>query len=283
MELQNQLRDGATVYGADGDKVGTMRTHGGNYIVVEKGFFFPTDYYIPVSAIETATDGEVYLNVGKDEALNQGWDIEPTDNLQTAPHIRDDDPAYTGGAYDETAHRSDAAGTGAYQTNAPGTMASQDDTAGASARNWADTSTGEMVQDQVAGEGVMRVPVHEERLEPTKHTEQSGEVQISKRVVTDQETIEVPVSEERIRVDWRATADDGTAVESDFQESSIEVPVSREVVDVNKRTVKTGELEVSRDLDEHTEKVTESVRREVVEVDDSKARTTSKSRKSNRR
>jgi uncharacterized protein (TIGR02271 family) len=129
----------------------------------------------------------------------------------------------------------------------------------------------------------MSVPVHEERLEPSKHTEQAGEVQISKRVVTDQETIEVPVTEERVRVDWRATAEDGTAAESDFQESSIEVPVSREVVDVNKRTVKTGELEVSRELDEHTEKVTESVRREVVDVDDSNTRATSKSRKSKKR
>lgn len=263
MEYQNQLRDGATVFGADGDKVGTMRTHSGNYLVVEKGFFFPTDYYIPVSAVETATEGEVYLNVRKDDALNQGWDIEPTDNVETAPHIHDQGSSST-----------------AYQTNTPGTMASQDDTAAVDAQNRTETGAGTAKREEVSDEGVMRVPVHEERMEPSKHVEEAGEVQISKRVVTDQETIEVPVAEERIRVDWRASAEADTVGESDFQESSFEVPVSREVVDVNKRTVKTGELEVSRERDEHMEQVTDSVRREVVDVDDTNARTAAKSGKS---
>src|SRR5215204_2105687 len=205
MEGQTPLVPGATVYGAEGDKVGTMRTYSGNYIVVEKGFFFPTDYYIPVSAIANSTDEEIFLSVTKDEALNQGWDLEPT------------------GA-----------------------------------------RTGEYVD-----ESSVRVPVHEEHLEATKRVADAGDVKLSKRVVTDQETIEVPVTEERVRVEWRAPSGGGTGDEAAFEEGTIEVPVSREEVDVSKRTVQTGEVDVTKEREQRTQKVTDSVRREVVDVDES--------------
>ncbi len=75
----NQINVGDDVYGSDGDKVGTVAEVQQDYIVVEKGFFFPTDYYIPMSAVASYDDGRVYLSVTKDQALNQGWGSEPTD------------------------------------------------------------------------------------------------------------------------------------------------------------------------------------------------------------
>jgi hypothetical protein len=48
------ITTGADVFGADGEKVGTVATVYPSYIVVEKGFFFPTDYYIPMSAVASA-------------------------------------------------------------------------------------------------------------------------------------------------------------------------------------------------------------------------------------
>jgi len=71
---QWQIPEGTDVVGADGDKVGKVVAAEASYIVVEKGFFFPTDYYIPTSAINTFDGDKVYLTVTKDEALNQGWD-----------------------------------------------------------------------------------------------------------------------------------------------------------------------------------------------------------------
>src|SRR5215207_9612102 len=73
----SQINVGDDVYGSDGDKVGTVAEVQPSYIVVEKGFFFPTDYYIPTSAIASASGGQVYLNVAKDAALNSGWDTVP--------------------------------------------------------------------------------------------------------------------------------------------------------------------------------------------------------------
>jgi hypothetical protein len=63
-----QIMTGDEVYGSDGDKVGTVAEVQPGYLVVAKGFFFPTDYYIPMSAVTSTSDGQVYLNVAKDAA-----------------------------------------------------------------------------------------------------------------------------------------------------------------------------------------------------------------------
>jgi uncharacterized protein (TIGR02271 family) len=73
---------GMDVVGADGGKIGQVNGIPGDYIVVSKGLFFPTDYYIPRNAVATVTD-KVHLNVARHDALNQGWDAQPAD-LPTA-------------------------------------------------------------------------------------------------------------------------------------------------------------------------------------------------------
>ena len=79
METQQPPLPGATVYGADGETIGTMIMYGGSYLVVEKGFFLPKEYYIPVGAISRTREEAVYLSVTKAEVLNRGWDREPFD------------------------------------------------------------------------------------------------------------------------------------------------------------------------------------------------------------
>ena len=76
---------GAEVFGADGEKVGTVAAVYPGYIVVEKGIFFPTDYYIPMSAVASSDNDQVYLNLAKDAALNSGWDAQPAD-LETSTY-----------------------------------------------------------------------------------------------------------------------------------------------------------------------------------------------------
>src|SRR6476660_9914887 len=69
------LVPGMDVYASDGDKVGTVREATEQSITVEKGFFFPKDYIIPISAVEGVDEHDrVYLLVTKDEALNERWD-----------------------------------------------------------------------------------------------------------------------------------------------------------------------------------------------------------------
>src|ERR1044072_7320839 len=76
-ETTSQIQTGDDVYGSDGDKVGTVGDVQSTYVVVEKGFFFPTDYYVPVNALTRVSDRRVDLNVTRDVALHRGWETTP--------------------------------------------------------------------------------------------------------------------------------------------------------------------------------------------------------------
>ncbi len=68
---------GADVIGICGHKVGEVVAVRDDVIVVEKGFFMPTDFYIPKSAIQRNNEHGLYLNVSKNDALHRGWDVDP--------------------------------------------------------------------------------------------------------------------------------------------------------------------------------------------------------------
>lgn len=68
---------GTDVIGACGRKVGEVIAVRPDHIVVEKGFFMPTDFYIPKSAIEGNDEHGLYLNVTREQALHHGWDVAP--------------------------------------------------------------------------------------------------------------------------------------------------------------------------------------------------------------
>jgi len=183
---QWQVREGATVYAADGDKVGKVVAVDPNYIVVEKGLFFPTDYYVPTSAIASATEDDLYLTVSKDEALNSGWNGRPGE-----------------ATWRSTAKPSDYA--------------------------------------------TLRVPVHEEELTATTRPVELGTVRIEKDVAAEERSLEVPVTEERVRVTRRAVDRDGVADGTAFAE---------------------GTIEVAKEAVHRTERVGGTVRREEVHVAD---------------
>jgi uncharacterized protein (TIGR02271 family) len=218
---------GAEVFGADGDKVGTVAAVYPGYIVVEKGFFFPTDYYIPMSAVASYDNDQVFLNLAKDAALNSGWDAQPAD-LETA-------------TYDASMGRG---------------VADVDLGFGASA---AAVETDEEI----------RVPVMEEELTATVREQDAGAVRIAKDVVEEERTLDVPVTEERVRVERRVVDRPVTAADADaFEDTVIEVPLRSETVDVRKQARVAEEVVVSKEAVERTERVSDKVRKEEVRVDE---------------
>jgi uncharacterized protein (TIGR02271 family) len=251
--MQGNFREGDEVYGADDQKVGKIMAVQPNYIVVEKGFFFPTDYYIPTTAVASYDKGKIYLNVTKDAALNQGWDTEPSADTY----------ATTGGY---------TADMGSTSVSTADLAASTDMGADADVRRsdagWnAGTETTTTETTRLEGTDTIRVPVHEEELTATKRPRQIGEVGIEKDVVEEQRTIEVPVTEERVRVQRRAVdrpadASDTTA----FQEGTIAVPIQGEEVQLQKTTRVAEEVEVGKEAVQRTEQATGTVRREEVRV-----------------
>jgi uncharacterized protein (TIGR02271 family) len=219
---------GAEVFGADGDKVGTVAAVYPGYLVVEKGFFFPTDYYIPMSAVASYDNDQVYLNVAKDAALQSGWDAQPTD-LETA--------------------RSDTSRT------------STDTLIG--------TETDRLAAARVATDDEIRIPVMEEELTATVREQYAGAVRIEKDVVSEQRTLDVPVTEERVRVERRVVDRPVSAADADaFEETVIEVPLRSETVDVQKQARVAEEVVVGKEAVQHTERVADTVRKEEVFVDE---------------
>jgi uncharacterized protein (TIGR02271 family) len=249
----SDIREGADVYGSDGDKVGSIVALRPNYLVVEKGFFFPTDYYIPMGAVSTYQDGRVYLNVTKDAALNQGWDAIPADYESTT---------ITG--YDDVAV---VEGQGALAGTAAGSIGMQ---AGSTAAENLGLTGDRMMTDTTvqAGESIA-IPVHEEELTATKRRGQTGEVRIEKDVIAEERTLDVPVTEERVRVQRRAVDRPVTAADGDvFEEEVIEVPVYGEDVELQKRVRVAEEVEVAKEAVQRTERVSGTVRREEVRIED---------------
>ena len=224
----NQINVGDDVYGSDGDKVGTVAEVQPSYIVVEKGFFFPTDYYIPTSAIAGVSDGQVSLNVAKDAALNSGWDTVP-DVVPTG--MTDSGTIFTDGGGSTT------------------------DRASGSGRT-------EMAGYEVAAEDEIRVPVMEEELTATVRQQEAGAVRIEKDVVTEEQTLEVPVTEERVRVERRVVDRPVSAADAEaFEETVIDVPLRSETVDVQKQARVAEEVVVSKEATQRTERVSDTVRR----------------------
>jgi len=71
------LEAGSDVIGSCGHKVGEIVDVEPNYIVVEVGFFHPSDLYVPKTAIGDHHDADVVLNLTKQQAMHQGWEEEP--------------------------------------------------------------------------------------------------------------------------------------------------------------------------------------------------------------
>jgi hypothetical protein len=79
---QWRFREGDTVFGADGHKLGKIVGFFPDYtdqqfLIVEKGRILTHDYYVPIGAVSNYEGNEVFLDVGKDDVVNRGWDQTP--------------------------------------------------------------------------------------------------------------------------------------------------------------------------------------------------------------
>ena len=109
--------------------------------------------------------------------------------------------------------------------------------------------------------------LREERLNVSKDRVQAGEVGLHKEVVSEQQTINVPVTHEEVIIERHAVTDgrvDNTPI---GEGETIRVPVSEEQVNVSKNTVVTGEVAIGKRAVQETQQVTDTVRREEARID----------------
>lgn len=228
-----EIDHGWDVFSSDGDKIGDVEEVHSHYLTVSKGFFFPSEKYVPVSSI-TSVDGErVYVSASKSEIDNLGWDTIP-----------DDTTMYT----DTTTHRDTMDTTRGVET----------------------TGTTGFADTDVSDRDELEVQLVEEELSVGTRAVERGRVIVRKGVRSEQQTVNVPIREEEVRVERRAVDGDyvtGEVPANAFQETEIEIPLRGEEVDVTKQARVREVVEIDKDVVEHTERVTDTVRREEVFIE----------------
>ena len=126
----------------------------------------------------------------------------------------------------------------------------------------ANTATGTTAADEQRA-----LHLRAERLNVGKQTVQSGEVQLHKEVVEEQQAIDVPVKHEEVFIQ-RRTIDDGRLSDTPIgQDETIRVPVSEEQVNVTKTAVETGEVAIGKRTVQENQRVTDTVRHEEARLD----------------
>lgn len=254
------IAEGTTVYDAGGDKVGSVSEHNmqGAYLVVHKGWLFPKDVYVPLNAIGRADTDGVYLNMYKDDLKNQNWENPPANAGMGAGNLAG------ASAYPD---RDAYAGTG--MTTPTNTAAAQmpDNITGTTPRGDSTLGGHQMPVQQ----GDILMPVHEEELVARKERDEAGagRVHVSKDVVEEPQSINVPVSREEVRAE-RVPVEGARAGDlgpDAFQEKDIDVPVMGERVNVEKQARVGEELHLHKREVTEQQRYGDTVRRERAHVE----------------
>ncbi len=112
-----------------------------------------------------------------------------------------------------------------------------------------------------------RLELREERLSLDKQRVQSGEAQIGKRVVSEVQSVDVPVFHEELYIERRPVSGGAATTQPIGEGEVIHIPLMQEQVDVSKRTVVREEVAIGKRRVEGTEHVSDSVRREELVVE----------------
>lgn len=155
-------------------------------------------------------------------------------NVEDTGYVTDTSVTGTGvtGNYDADRLGTDASVTGAYDTN----------------RYDGDEQT---------------LRLREEQLDVSKERVQTGEVEVHKDVVEEQQRVNIPVSREEVYVERREVNEAASDVDGVIDDGeTIRVPIMEEKVEVTKKPVVTEELVIGKREVTDTEQVVESVKRE---------------------
>ncbi len=110
-----------------------------------------------------------------------------------------------------------------------------------------------------------KLHLRKEELDVNKKWVKTGDVEIAKEILEEKKVVDVPVTHEEVVIERRALGD----VPSDEpvgKEETIHIPVGEEKVDVDKHTVVTGEVAVQKRAVQENHEVRDTIKREEVHV-----------------
>jgi uncharacterized protein (TIGR02271 family) len=120
---------------------------------------------------------------------------------------------------------------------------------------------------QTDAEGEQRLKLREEQLNVQKQPVETGEARLRKDVVSEQQSVDVPVTHEEVYIERRPGS--GQPSDAPIGESgeTYRVPVREEQVTTSKQTVETGEVAIGKKQFQDTQRVSDTVRREEARVE----------------
>jgi len=154
------------------------------------------------------------------------------------------------GSYDMTNRTADTSAMNATSTSGTGT------------RQAAACATG----SGAAGAG-QKIQVKEEEMHVHKQPVQTGEVRVRKEVHTEHKTVEVPVKKEEVVIERRAVSGGKASSTGIDAGQEVRIPVSEEQVHIEKTPVVKEEVTVGKRTVTDTERVSGTVRKEELKVE----------------
>lgn len=110
-----------------------------------------------------------------------------------------------------------------------------------------------------------KLRLRKEELNIAKSRVQKGEVELGKEIIEEHKSVDVPVTREEVVIE-RRSFDNEVSDSPITDEETIRIPVSEEKVDVDKRTVVTGEISAHKRSIEDTEHIDETLKREEARI-----------------
>ena len=281
----NRIEDlaNATAYDVNGDKVGSVQdvyvndtTGQPDFITVNHGLFGTGSSIVPLRG-HSLRNGELHLAFPKDR-IEDAPDLDDNGHLTT----NDQDALYRHYALTETQDVTTyetgapvepvdgAAGAGVPAAGVGAAAAGVG--AGAAGLGAADAGYADGVAGTadagVAGTDSDELIRSEEQLNVSKDRVESGEVHLRKYVVTETETVEVPVEREEVRIVREPiTEADRAAHTGAIGEAEASVTLHEDQVTVTKESVPVEKVSLETETVRDTETVSEEVRKERFETD----------------
>jgi len=106
-----------------------------------------------------------------------------------------------------------------------------------------------------------KLTLKREELDIAKNRVQKGDVEIGKEIIEEHKKVDVPVKREEVVIERRSLNNEASDSPISSEET-IKIPLSEEKINVGKHTVITGEISARKRETENTEHIDETLKRE---------------------
>jgi uncharacterized protein (TIGR02271 family) len=264
MIAENDIQQvqGADVYGVDGDKIGRAgqiylddETGRPEWVTVNTGLFGMNESFVPLAEANLADNG-VTVPFGKD-AVKNAPNVDPGDGHLSQEEERALYEHY-GLSYSE-------------RTSDSGLPSGQTDTERhGDTRDLAYDESGSVGHDTSGPNTDEAMTRSEERLKVGTEKQEAGRARLRKYVVTEQQSVTVPVTREEVRIEREpiTEANRGEALSGpDISEEEHEVTLHEERPVVETEAVPVERVRLAKEQVTEQETVSGEVRKEQIETD----------------